>query len=291
MPRRIGEPSPALKAELDEVFKKIKLKRNEKELDEKQYAQIGLAAANAVLLMVMKMATKKTKELWLRYTAHKEAAGLSRTKPGELVGTAFPTEGGLHEFNYFPQPPKGQPKKYWFRYIAYMDYADHLSLTDVLFQVTKDFENGRYNSREQKTFYEKYITRDMVDSGKMSLLDLDEQVVDALRISPDFFQNKEPGMRILREHLEKRIVQAIHGKYEERSEAARAIRMILHYREGSAKSVFPKYFYVTGLIAFLLPIAMRDKIKPEKHLKEILIPSYFGISPRSLKDRLLEESK
>jgi hypothetical protein len=241
--------------------------------------------------MVMKMATKKTKEQLLRYTADKEAVGLSRIKPGELVGIVIPIDGGLHEFNYFPQPPKGQLKKYWFRYLADMDYADQLSLTEVLFQVTKDFENGRYNYREQKTLYEKYITADMVESGKMSLLDLDEQVVDALRISPDFFQNKEPGMRILREHLEKRIVQVLHGKYEEKSEAARAIRMILHYREGNTKSVFPKYFYVTGLIAFLLPIAMRDKLKPEKHLKETLIPEYFGISPRSLRDRLLEESE
>jgi len=241
--------------------------------------------------MVMKMETKKTKEQLLRYTAHKEAAGLSRIKPGELVGTAFPIEGGLHEFNYFPQPSKGQLKNRWFRYVAYMDYADHLSLSDVLFQVTKDLENGKYASWEQKTFYEKYITRGMVESGKMSLLDLDEQVVDALRISPDFFQNKEPGMRILREHLEKRIVQVFHGKYEEKSEAARAIRMILHNRTGSDKSVFPSHFYVTGLIAFLLPVAMREKIKPEIYLKEILIPSHFGISPRSLKDRLLEESK
>jgi hypothetical protein len=251
----------------------------------------GLAAANAGLMMVMKMATKKTKEPWLRYTTHKEALDLSRIKPGELVGTAVPIEGGLHEFNYFQQPPKGQLKKYWFRYVTYMDYADHLSLTDVLFQVTKDFENGRYNFREQKTFHEKYITCDMVESGKMSLIDLDELVVDALRIFPDFFQNKEPGMRTLREHLEKRIVQVIHGKYEEKSEAARAIRMLLHYREGNAKSVFPKYFCVTGLIAFLLPIAMRDHIKPEKYLKEVLIPSYFGITPRGLKDRLIEESK
>jgi hypothetical protein len=245
----------------------------------------------AVLMMVMTMTTKEMKELWLRYTANKEAAGLSRIKPGELVGTVFPVGGGLHEFNYFPQPPKGHLKKYWFRYVAYMDYADHLKLGDVLFQVAKDLENGKYNSWEQKTFYEKYITRDMVESGKMSLLDLDEQVVDALRISPDFFQNKEPGMRILREHLEKRIVQVFHGKYEEKSEAARAIRMILHNRAGNDKSVFPKHFYVTGLIAFLLPIAMRDIMKPEIHLKEILIPEHFNISPRSLQDRLLEESK
>jgi hypothetical protein len=238
----------------------------------------------------MTMTTKKTKDLWLRYT-HKEAAGLSRIEPGELVATTFPIGDGLHEFNYIPQPPKGQLKKYWFRYIAYMDYADRLSLEDVLFQVTKDLESGRYNSREQKTFNEKYITADIVESGKMSLLDLDEQVVDALRTTPDFFRNAEPGIRILRGHLEKRIVQVFHGKYEEKSEAARAIRMILHNREGNAKSVFQKYFFVTGLIEFLLPIAMREYIKPERHLKEKLIPTYFGISPRSLKDRLLEESK
>jgi predicted Zn-dependent protease with MMP-like domain len=187
-------------------------------------------------------------------------------------------------------------------------YEDKLSFEKVWTQVERDISQGYYSEWWPDTLitYRALNIKEEFDylseKGSATCLKgyeekMDELLIHAFYVLPDFMQSHKAGVKLLIRHFEKRRTQLFDKKATVRQNASRFWKRLFAERGAQKKGEFPARLFISGLVSFLLPIAwnLHDKYLQNfpEHKKVIERDKGWRKKLGSLDPRLihLEDSK
>jgi len=208
---------------------------------------------------------------------------------------------------------KGLAQEPRFLFIYFIDkhitkYEEQLSFKKVWLQVERDISQGFYgewwpqalinnralNIKEKFDYLSEKASAAWLKGYEESM---DELLIHAFYVLPDFIPSNKAGVKLLIRHFEKRRTQMFDKKAAVRQNASRFWKRLYDDRGAQKKGEFPYRLFISGLVSFLLPIAwnLHDKYlqKFPEHKKVINRDKGWRKKLETLDARLihLEDSK